>query len=231
MPWVFRSVASLCLLLLAAFPVRAEPESPAPPMGISLAALAAKAELIALAQVRDTDYFYRREFPVSGSAFLKVLFAYKGDQTREIIEVYEKGLHENECYFQNPSVQEEGRRFLLFLRKDDEKEDRFRGLAEGCALDVLVDKDNQYILRLPATGIQVTDDLEKLAQAFEFSDAYSRENEESLSSKERDRLLQAGLMERRAEQYVYTRGVKLSDIRPLMSLEPATRGTSTSNRP
>jgi len=226
-----RNVGAVLMLFVTTISVAAELTKPEPPAGISLAAMAAKAELIVLAQVRDTDYLYRREFPVSGSAFLKVLIAYKGDQTEEIIEVYEQGLHKNECYFQNPSVQEEGRRFLLFLRKDDEKENRFRGLAEGCALDVLVGKDNQYILRLPVTGIPITDELEQLAQAFEFSDAYSRETEESLSPKERDLLLQAGLITRTGEHYVYTRGVKLSEIRLLMKLEPEPGGPGNDSRP
>jgi len=38
---------------------------------ISLSELALKADLVALAQVRDTDYVYARSFPNEGSAFLK----------------------------------------------------------------------------------------------------------------------------------------------------------------
>ena len=37
---------------------------------VSLAALAASADTVVLAQARDTDYVYRRGFPVEGSAYL-----------------------------------------------------------------------------------------------------------------------------------------------------------------
>ena len=128
----------LFLSLLISAPLLAQEAPPTAP--ISLAELAGKADLIMLAQVKDTDYFYRHDYPVSGSAYLKPLIHYKGGKPADIVEVYEKGLHVNECYFPNPSVFEEGRRYLLFLRQDPDQPERYRGLAEGCALDVLVDK-------------------------------------------------------------------------------------------
>ncbi len=83
---------------------------------ISLSELAAKADIVAVAQVKDTDYVYARSFPNEGSAFLKILIAYKlNNPVEEIVEVYEKGLHPNECYFENPTVFEEGRRYLVFF--------------------------------------------------------------------------------------------------------------------
>ena len=86
---------------------------------VSLSALAAKADLVAVAQVKDTDYVYTRSFPSEGSAYLKILIAYKLNKpAEEIIEVYEKGLHPNECYFENPTVFEEGRRYLVFFHTD-----------------------------------------------------------------------------------------------------------------
>ena len=112
----------------------------------SLAELAQQAEFVALAQVRDTDYLRRRDIPVSGSAYLKVLIPYKGDASTDLVEVYEKGLHEHECYFPNPTLFEEGRRYLLFLRRDPENPERYRGLPAGCAVDVLVDEDNALSL-------------------------------------------------------------------------------------
>ena len=83
--------------------------------GISLSKLSRKADIVALAQVKDTDYVYTRSFPSEGSAFLKILIAYKPNQpSEEIIEVYETGLHANECYFENPTVFADGRRYLFF---------------------------------------------------------------------------------------------------------------------
>ena len=222
----------ICLFLaLAATPMFAQDERPV--SAISLADLGAKAEVIVLAQVKDTDYFYRREYPVSGSAYLKILIPYKIDKPMEIIEVYEKGLHENECYFPNPTVFEEGRRYLLFLRRDADKPERYRGLAEGCALDVLVESDNHYALRYPVTGIDLADSLEDLAVEMHFGDSYAIEDEDSLTSTGRNILLDAGWLvpieeskkkkvpgvldapqvETADRQWIYTHGIDLVTIR------------------
>ena len=53
------------------------------PEAVSLTDLAARSDLVALAQVRDTDYRRQREIPVSGSAYLRVLIPYKG-ATRDL---------------------------------------------------------------------------------------------------------------------------------------------------
>lgn len=188
----------------------------------SLAQLASAADVIALVQMRDGDYRYQREFPVSGSAYLKVLIAYKVDQPLDLVEVYEKGLHENECYFPNPTVFEEGRRYLVFLRRDPDDPERYRGLPQGCALDVLVKADNTYALRLPVTGIQLSDPLQGLAKPMEFTDRYARETDETIDSQSRDRWLADGLLRREpteeGDELVYTKGVSLSDVRPLLGL-------------
>jgi len=231
----------LILLLLAA-PALAEETTNTAVAPISLSDLAAKSDLVVLAQARDTDYFLRREIPVSGSAYLKVLISYKGgQQAGDIIEVYEKGLRETECYFPNPSVLEEGRRYLLFLKRDpDETEDRYRGLPEGCALDVLVDNANRYALRYPVTGIKLTDALEPLATAMTFSDGYAVVDDEVLLPPERNAMLAAGDIreylppetppstdttswgpetESTGRQWIYTRGVSLTKARQLIGAE------------
>jgi len=197
---------------------------------IGLAELAASADVVVLAQVRDTDYLYRREYPVDGSAFLKVLIPYKLDPEQDMIEVFEEGLHAGECYFQNPTVFEEGRRYLLFLRRDSEKPERFRGLAQGCALDVLVDRDNRYILRVPVTGISLADDLNQHTRKFDFADSYAMEDDESLSSEQRQSLISDGLIERRGESWIYTSGVELSIVRKLMwpnTVSPASQAVES----
>ena len=227
----------MCIVFLSVLitpPLFAEEAPPKPP--ISLAELARKADVVMLAQVKDTDYFYRHEYPVSGSAYLKPLLHYKGGQPTDIIEVYEKGLHENECYFPNPTVFEEGRRYLLFLQQDPDEPERYRGLAEGCALDVLVDENNGYVLRYPAAGISLSDPLEELAVEVVFGDPYAIENEDSLSSTERNILLDTGLIRTfdapandtepgilgvpqsrsQGKQWIYTKGIDLTTIRKLM---------------
>jgi len=227
-------IRSLSLLAMISLPIIAKKETPVPP--ISLAALADKADVIVLGQVKDTDYFYRHEYPVSGSAFLKVLIPYKVDKPLDLIEVYEKGLHENECYFPNPTVFEEGRRFLLFLKQDPDKPERYRGLAEGCALNVLVDGNNRYALRYPVSGITLSDHLEDLARPMTFSDSYAIESEETLTSTKRNILLESSLItpwepsaddvdtgvlgvphnRLQGKQWIYTRGIELTAFRKLL---------------
>jgi hypothetical protein len=192
----------------------------------SLAQLAAAADVVAVVQMRDGDYRYRREFPVSGSAYLKVLIPYKVDQPLDIIDVYEAGLHEHECYFPNPTVFEEGRRYLVFLRRDPDDPERFRGLPQGCALDVLVTEDNTYAVRLPATGITLNDPLGEYSMAMEFADPYAHETDETLDSDSRDEWLASGLLRREqgpeGDELVYTHGVKIGDIRALFGPEGLT---------
>jgi hypothetical protein len=187
---------------------------------VSLTDLAASADLVALAQVKDTDYFTRRNIPVSGSAYLKILIPYKLDQDTELVEIYENGLHPNECYFPNPSVLEEGRRYLVFLVRDAEDPDLYRGLPQGCALDVLVTRNNRYALRFPVTGIRLADDMSGMARKMEFSDPYAILEDESLEPALRDALLDGGYLAPSASghQWIYTRGVDLEQARRLIDL-------------
>ena len=222
----------LLILSLPAFAVDEESRTPA----ISLAELASESDLVVLAQARDTDYLKRRGIPVSGSAYLQVLIPYKTDQDVDIVEVYEKGLHDNECYFPNPDVSEEGRRYLLFLKRDPEDQKRYRGLAQGCALDVLVDGDNRYAVRFPVSGISLSDSLEHHARMMTFRDNYAVVSDETLPPALRNAMLAAGQIEPypRAQssgiqadslvagagpderRWIYTTGISLTTIRELM---------------
>jgi hypothetical protein len=235
---------------------------------LSLAALARKADFVALAQVRDTDYLQRREIPVSGSAYLRVLIPYKTEMRslelprpdsgpgvrsgagEAMVEVYEQGLRESECYFPNPSMFEEGRRYLLFLRRDPDDAERYRGLPEGCAIDVLIDSENGYVVRMPVTGIHLNDaqtaQLGQLARPMQFSDPYAVVADDDLPPALRDAMQAAAqILPYRAEngavagegagegtpllppgeppaarRWIYTQGVKLADFRRLLQLEP-----------
>jgi hypothetical protein len=192
-------------------------QKPAP---VSLSELAAKADLVAVAQVKDTDYVYTRSFPSEGSAFLKILITYKLNKpAEEIIEVYEKGLHPGECYFENPTVLEEGRRYLVFFRIDPKDPEIYRGLSEGCALEILVTRDNRYALRYPADGIELSDKLDDLAVEYEFRDNYALVTAESLSPADRDDLLARKLIIPYQEEFKYTHGVDLTAVRNLISAD------------
>ncbi len=216
------SLLSLSLTCLADQAVNdAEMTDPTPERAaVSLSELAASADVVAVVQMRDGDYRYQRGFPVSGSAYLQMLIPYKVDQALDLVEVYETGLHEHECYFPNPTVFEEGRRYLVFLRRDPDDAERYRGLKEGCALDVLVTADSAYALRIPATGIVLSDPLLDFAKALVFADPYSRETDETLDSVKRDVWLEKGWLRRvtgeDGEELQYTLGVSLEDVRSLM---------------
>lgn len=187
---------------------------------ISLSELAMKADLVAIAQVKDTDYVYARSYPNEGSAFLKILIDYKlNNPAEEIIEVYEKGLHAGECYFENPTVLEEGRRYLVFLRLDPEDPEIYRGLAEGCALELFVTDENRYAFKYPVEGIKLQDQLDSLVAEFNYHDNYAVVTEESLSPAKRDELLADGLIIPYEGDFKYTHGIDLTTVRNLISSE------------
>ena len=187
---------------------------------ISLNDLAAKADLVAVAQVKDTDYVFTRAFPSEGSAFLNVLIAYKPTNLPEqIIQINEKGLHPNECYFENPTVLEEGRRYLVFLRRDPDDSESYRGLPEGCALEILVTEENRYALRVPVDGIDLANKLDHLVMKYDYRDNYALVNEDVLSPALRDDLLASGWLIPYQGKYKYTHGIDLTEARKLISAD------------
>ena len=187
---------------------------------VSLTELATKSDLVAIAQVKDTDYVFTRSFPSEGSAYLKVLIAYKVNRPgEEIIEVYDKGLHPYECYFENPTVFEEGRRYLVFFRSDPEDPETYRGFPEGCALEIFVSKDNRYVLKYPIEGLNLSNKLDELATEYDFRDNYALVSDDSLSPAERDDLLSRGLIIPYQDQYKYTHGIDLTAARKLITTE------------
>ncbi len=187
---------------------------------ISLSELAMKADIVAVAQVKDTDYVYARSFPNEGSAFLKILIAYKlNNPVEEIVEVYDKGLHPNECYFENPTVFEEGRRYLVFFRLDPKDPEIYRGLEEGCALELFVTQDNRYALKYPLEGINLKDKLDELVGEFDYHDNYAVVSDEDLTPELRNDLLERSLIIPYQDNYKYTHGIDLTTVRSLISIE------------
>jgi len=190
---------------------------------VSLQELVAAADLVALVQVLDTDYEYSREFPSGGTAFLRVLIPYKVTRPLEdIIEVYDEGLHEGECYFDNPTVLEEGRRHLVFLRISEEVEKQYNGLQAGCKLEVLVNRDNRYALRYPVNGLRLSDDFSAYASAMEFGDAYALLEDEEITPGERNELLDSGFLTQLDGRFRYSHGIDITVMRQLMGPEGLT---------
>jgi hypothetical protein len=193
-------------------------EAPVDVAPISLSELAAKADLVAVVQVKDTDYVYTRSFPSEGVAILDILIQYKINQPQEkFIEVYEKGLHPNECYFEDPAYSAEGRRYLVFFRVDPQDPEYYLGLEEGCALEIFVTQDNQYALKYPVDGIRLTDKLDELLTFFTFRDNHALVSEDSISPSQRDDLLERGMITPYQDQFKYTHGIDLSAARRLIN--------------
>jgi hypothetical protein len=203
----------LSLMLCLATRVVAQ-EEPGP----SINDLATKADLVAVAQVLDTDYQYTRDFPSGGMAFLRVLVPYKVTRPyTDLVEVYEEGLHEHECYFPDPPAGVEGRRYLVFLAHNPAREDQYLGQATGCALEMLVTADNDYALLYPPRGMAISDDLEGLAVPMKFSDRHAVPDNEQLEVEERNRLLEGGWLVKLDDgRFAYTHGISLSVIRGIL---------------
>ncbi|KAA9132075.1 hypothetical protein F3N42_07860 [Marinihelvus fidelis] len=195
----------------------------APPPA-SLAELASQSDLVAVVQVADTDYVYARGFPTGGTAFLRVLIRWRlTHPVGDLVRVYDEGLHEGECYFQNPDVGEEGRRHLLFVRDNPDVDNQFLGLPHGCSLEVLVTADNGYALRYPPSNFELTNDLAALARPLQFADPYAVVDDDELTIAERDALLEGGwLVQQDDGRYRFTHGIPLGDLRPLLGEENLT---------
>jgi len=213
-----RFPAYLALMLAS---VSANAQSPG---NDDLAALAARADLVALAQVVDTDYQYTREFPSGGTAFLRVLIPYKVTRPYgDLIQVYEEGLHDNECYFPDPPAGEEGRRYLVFLRISPERPAQFNGLDNGCALAALVTADNGYALRWPTDGIRSAAVPADLALPLKFADRDAIVDDASLTVEHRNDWRSAGwLRELEDGRFTFTRGIPLDQVRSLIGEENLT---------
>ena len=214
------SILSFGTAVYAAEPNGNNDNAPPETKPVSLSELAMKADIVAVAQVKDTDYVYAHSFPNEGSAFLKILIAYKlNNPVEEIVEIYEKGLHANECYFENPTVFEEGRRYLVFFRLDPEDPEIYRGLAEGCALELFVTQNNQYALKYPVEGIKLKDNLDELVSKFDYHDNYAVVPDENLTPEIRNDLLARDLIIPYQDKYKYTHGIDLTAVRSLISTE------------
>ena len=189
-----------------------------------LGELAAAADLVGVAQVIDTDYQYTRSFPSGGTAFLRMLIPYKVTQPYDaLVQVYEEGLHEHECYFPNPPVTEEGRRYLVFLRVNPDRPGQYLGLPGGCALEMLVTTDNEYALRYPPSGIELADELLPLVKPLHFSDAHAVPDNEQLAVDERNELLSGGWLKHLDDgRFAYTHGIPVAEVRDLLGADNLT---------
>ena len=188
-------------------------------MAVTPATLAEESDLVAVAVVEQADYQKTRNFPSSGSAFLKLLIVYKGDEeVGDWIEVKEKGLGDEKCYYPEPNpFVFEGARFFVFLRKEN---DVYRGVAPGCKVPLYVTDSNQYAVQYPVDGLDVPPEA---AQKLTFTDPaavveagdFTSSQITELTETYHAELIPTGPYEPNLQNYRYTMGVPLSDFRRL----------------
>lgn len=182
---------------------------------------AAESDYVVLAQLDVYKYEEKHKIPVRGETWFDVLLSYKAPERADRLLVFEEGVGHHLCYFKDAPLYGELSRFLLFLIKDPESSTgRLRGHPDGCALPVLTDSNNQYVVRWPTEGFPLDEAGEALVQEFEFQGPGSIVNlsahlgfrireiaeEQKLEHIPDDRRNRHAL-------YRYTRGIPLSDYR------------------
>ncbi len=203
-------------------PATQAPSTPGQAAGQTLAEMAADADAIAVVRVQQTEYARTRSFPSSGWALLEVLVPYRGVEKGDLLEVTERGLGEQRCYYPELGTwQFEGDRFFVFLKKGEGE--TWRGRAPACRLPVLVDESNRFLLRYPVKGLSIADpeaveevqfnDPAARVDAADFTRARVRELEEYYLA---TRVVSDDPLAPPDLVYEYTRGISLANVRRMM---------------
>ncbi len=85
---------------------------PAPP---TLAELASRADLVAIAQLVHTEYRPREGTPEAGFALLRLLIPYKRPDSQDVVAVYAERGQPAACFY--PVEPDADERYLVFLRR------------------------------------------------------------------------------------------------------------------
>jgi len=181
-----------------------------------LSTVAAKADIIAVIQVDETDYQRGHGIPMSGEATARVLVAYKGATRGEVLTIRAKGLGAEQCYY--PGRENEGPRFLAFLHEVAPRKHSFdprivSGVKPNCALPIFVTANAAYALRYPIDDFAIP---KSLVHDMTFADPYSYVDKNELTQAQIAAIISRYAAEDTGEHLHYTRGVKLADIRGLM---------------
>ncbi|MCF6301219.1 MAG: hypothetical protein L3J52_08910 [Proteobacteria bacterium] len=179
------------------------------------------ADLVAIAQVYNTDYQKTRSLNSSGQAFLIIRVAYKGASKNEIIIVNAKGFDDHLCYY--PERENEGRRFLVFLKATN-NDSEYAGFKPFCQLEILLTDLGQYALRYPMDSeIDVADEI---IEKMEFNDPHSVIDATEWTGIKRDAhqqkfqtiLTEDSDMFQKYFYLTYSKGISISHIRKLMNI-------------
>lgn len=200
-----------------------------------LAARAATADIVMLAQLKRTNYEYQRDFPVGGEAWFQPLISYKPvEGTSGLVIVSEQGLSEHECYFPRRLPWDEGRRYLLFLVRDAES-GKVRGHPDGCSIEILVNAEGRYAARWPQPAFggehgRGGPQLQQRVETMDFQGPGSVIDASDLLDHQRRNRAERDFMRVDGKNLVPTRGIELGRLRELMQpgLVPADDGDSRS---
>lgn len=190
------------------------------------------ADLVALVQVDDIEYNKARELNSSGFAYLNVLIPYKGSSYDEPIVVIAYGVEDDVCYF--PDRENEGQRFLTFLKKaPGPKSNVYYGFKPFCQMQILLSETGQYHLRYPLNnkGLKIDESLVKNVtynepHAFIDSTLWTGTQREKYSNEFQTEIIEDESRFNKTFHLRYTKGIHISDVRPLLKLKYKPRITS-----
>lgn len=142
----------LPLILLSALAPAGQAETTLP----TLAELARRADLVAVAQLIHTEYRPREGPPEAGFALLKLLIPYKRPDHQEVIAVYAERGQPDACFY--PTAPDADERYLVFLRRRGDGQ--YEGNLPYCRLPVhVIAADGEYALRWPIQGVRISEGL------------------------------------------------------------------------
>ena len=189
----------------------------------SLQEAAQWADVVAVAQVVNIDYQQTRELNAQGQAFLTVRVPYKGVNKNDLLIVSAKGFEEYQCYY--PDRENEGQRYLVFLKESPNNDNEYHGFKPFCQLQILLDDAGRYQLRYPTdTDIDFDSDL---IQEITYQDPHALVDATEWTSISREKHIEQFNSELITEEDLfqkyyflkYTQGIPLSDIRPLLKVQ------------
>lgn len=183
---------------------------------------AAWADVVAIAQLHNTDYQKTRELNSQGQAFLQVRVPYKGVQKNELLIVNAKGFDDHVCYYPDKAGVE-GQRFLVFLKSTD-NDGEYVGFKPLCQMPVLLTDTGQYALKYPLdANLEVS---EKLIEVMVFGDPHATIDATDWTHIKRKAHAKAQSMALKEDEdmfqkhyyLTYQKGIMMYHIRKLMNI-------------
>ncbi len=196
----------------------------------SLSEAAEWADVVAVAQVVNVDYQKTRELNSQGQAFLTVHVPYKGTDKNDLLIVSAKGFDEHQCYY--PDREDEGQRYLVFLKQSTKNNNEYHGFKPYCQLQVLLDDSGKYVLRFPLDAPLSL--AQTLVQEISYKDPNAIVDTTEWTSIKREEYQQAfhSIIIEKEDLFQkffylkYTQGIPMSEIRPLLNVQRQPKNTS-----